>query len=401
MQNYWILIAVAVIAAACASASYYLKKRSSQESVSEAVREERPVPPVMRADPVVERSAGEPSAPEPEHGPEAAEEPAGDAPSEFPITDELEPSEEPPIYARLEKEKEEAAAKAAREADSVLTPEANGFETVPFDPSVQWALMIRPDEGRTISIGTVSSLVKSLASLRTNPPIKLPVEVWARSRKDNRYYPTKFLPTEALDIVVTVVFTNRVDKLDELNANLIRSICEQLATQCDAQLETSVDVSRVAEFSEKNASFIEIFNSVLDMLIVPPQQGFDKAKLSEVLEGIGFKREGERWVHRVVPSTREGEYYAHFTAEHPDALSITLDLPLCNIARGDLDRLFAICNHVACHLGCQWTDGRGRPLTVAGALLVSDKIRHDLENMGRYGVTAGSERAHRLFSYGV
>ncbi len=306
------------------------------------------------------------------------------------------PASEPPVYEEIEKEREEAAQTAALASDAA--PGSTGMEAVPADGSVHWVLTVTPDEGRTISFGAVSSLVKALKNLH----YQLPIEVYARSKRNNLFYPAQYLPSEALEVVVTAVLINRVERLNAISASRIRTACETLATDCDAELTTSMEIDQIESMVENNKNFIDYFNRVLDLLIVTRDgKAFDDAQVNAMLSGLGFEREDGFWTLKTVPYKRDGEITVRYTDDAHASLTLRLDLMLCNPARGDVARLFAMANHAASHLGAQWSDSDGNPLTTSGALQAEGLIAKELRTMARYGVPAGSDRAFALFGKGA
>lgn len=308
------------------------------------------------------------------------------------------PSETPPIYEKIEAEKKAAAQKAALEAKSSMIPGALGLDACPYDRSVQWKLSIIPDEGRTITFGAVESLVKSLKALHYH----LPIEVWAQSKRDKKYYPARFLPSEALNVVITVVFTNRVAILTEEMASIIYSRAEELATQCDAQLTASKEVEEIQGVARDNERYVNHFNKFLDLVISAPQgEELPIDILKQVLTSLGFEKRHDQWVLKTLPHTREGEFSLYFRNEERSRVMLSLNLPLCNLARGDFSRFFMLANHIASHCRAKIVDIEGNSFTIQSVLNAESDVRMNLERMAEFGVVSGSERAHLLFSCGA
>ena len=85
-------------------------------------------------------------------------------------------------------------------------------------------------------------------------------------------------------------------------------------------------------------------------------------------------------------------------ADDTKRLILAYDIPLGNLARGDLKRFFANANFFACVLHAVWLDAAENAVDAFGALAIEDAVRHRADLMEKNGVRAGSSRARLLFS---
>ncbi len=313
-----------------------------------------------------------------------------------PVEDSGLPSEEPPVYGILQ---EESEAKIL-DKDASLSPEYTGLDHAPVDPGVQWVLELVPQEGRTFSIGGIQSLWLELTQLN----LPLQVSLWAQSRRDRLYYSPKHLPIEAIHVVVSVVMANRVAKLDAVAASKVLQAMEQAAAHNDVDVRLSADMDRVPVLAEQTQRFVMYFDTSVDLLIVPavPEgAGFTLEAINTVAKEAGFKAASGRWEYRIDRFAREPLMTLNLTGNETRELRFTLDVPVANLARGDLKRFFSLANHLANHLGGVWLNAQKKPVETLGAAQLEQHLRERMKLMHQHGVDAGSERALRIFARGA
>ncbi len=301
------------------------------------------------------------------------------------------PSKDPPVYALLEKENENGDASAS-------AADLKGWEKAPVDNGVQWTLEMVPQEGKVFSIGGIQSLWLELCQLN----LPLQINLWAKSRRDHLYYSPKHLPIEAEHIVVAVVMANRVGQLEPVAASKVLQALEQAATHNDVDVRLSADIERVPMLAEQTVRFVRYFDTAVEFLIVPqdPENGaFTAEQIGSVAKEAGFRSAGALWEYRIDPLAREPAMVLSTVDAH--TLKFTLDVPMANFGRGDLQRFFSLANHLANHLNAVWLDAKKNPVDALAAMQLEQHLKERMKTMHQHGVDAGSERAARIFARGA
>ncbi len=310
------------------------------------------------------------------------------------------PSEEPPVFREIEKEKAREAEEAAAH-DQTEAVYARGLTEPPVDLGIEWVLDVTPLEGKSFALGGLETLVRELRALS----IPLPLEVWAKSKRDGLYYPSRYLPTESVHVMASLVLANRAATLDEIRASSFLQVMEQAAAQNDVDVRQSVELTAALAQAKQIAQFVKYFDKVLEVVIAAPVNGetgeaqpFKLESVKAAADGAGFTAASGRWEYRSEPSLREPEMTLSFGPENDGSLRLAFDVPLANLARGDLKRFFGMANHLANTLGTRWVDCARVPIDAAGALLLQEEIEAQSRQMTQSGVRGGTERARRLFS---
>ena len=300
------------------------------------------------------------------------------------------PSDTPPVYVEIEKE---SAAQVTQES----LFEMMGHPKAPVDPGVQWVLELVPQEGHAFFFGGIQSLWLALTELQ----LPLQINLWAKSRRDNLYYSPKHLPIEASHLVVAVVVANRVAMLDPVSASKVLQVLEQAAMHNDVDVRTATDVEKVPQRADDTRRFIDYFDSSVNLLIVPMSEDIQLTaeRVGLVAKAAGFKPNAGRWDYRLDPMAREPAFTLSMVGD--GTLKLTLDVPMSNLGRGDLQRFFSLANHLANHLGAGWFNEKREVVDSLLAISMEKALKARMKMMHDHGVDAGSERAARIFARGA
>lgn len=307
------------------------------------------------------------------------------------------PTEEPPIYAELERE-EEAQAKAeekkAEAEEAALDPRSRAVP--PVDSAIEWILDIAPVDGMQFALGGVKSLKLELARLN----LPLLVRVFAQSSKDGLYYEAEELHFPARHVVASMVLANRAAKLDEVGASRFYQVLEQSAAQNNVVIRRELEPAQAVQRSATLKNFIDYFDRRIEVVISPidPEAPFLLEGVSQAARKAGFEASSGCWELRLDPAERDPVISLAFGAEGTQTLVLAYDLPLGNLARGDLKRFFALANHLANALHGRWSDCSGHPVDAGGAMLIAEQAAAHGRLMTENGVEPGSNRARLLFS---
>lgn len=299
------------------------------------------------------------------------------------------PSQDPPVYELLEKER--------KQEEGLSSEDLKGYPKAPVDAGVQWVLEMTPQTGKVFSIGGMQSLWLELTELK----LPLQLNLWARSSRDKLYYSPRHLPIEAEHIVVAVVMANREGMLDPVADSKVLQVLEQAAAHNDVDVRSSADIERVPMLAEQTRRFINYFDMMVDFLFVPQdsEKGFSADQLARVAKEAGFRHANSQWEYRVDPSTREPSMVMKFVDSQ--CVKFSLDVPLVNFTRGDLQRFFSLANHLSNHLQGFWLDSDRTPVNTLYAIGLEKKLKERMKMMHQHGVDAGSERATRIFARGA
>ena len=307
------------------------------------------------------------------------------------------PQDEPPIYGDLDKERRDTVEEAKRE----LNPEAMGCAGVAepvFDYGVQWVLDMSMIGAKGFNFGAIDALHRDLTAISPS----LPVELWARSKKDGLYYPFKYCPNEASRIVAGITMANRSAMIDELTASQYLQVMEQMATYSGTDVRPSIDMKTMLGMAAQVAKFVKYYDSMFEILIVSKTDAPVSAeRLDKVAAESGFVKNSDgrgRWEYRFDPAEKEPVLVLANRGEPDGTLHFTFDIPNANLARGDLKQFFQMANHLASHLNASWVDCERHPIDAGGAMLLQDQVAAKLEKMSAAGVRGGSPRSRLLFS---
>ena len=308
------------------------------------------------------------------------------------------PSEDPTIYRELEREEAERR-KAAEEQAGAKGAEAAADKSdrsvPPVDPAIEWALDISPRAGQQFSLGGVGSLVHQVRALN----LPLLVRIWAQSSHDGLYYEAEELAGPARHIVAALVLANRSAKLDEVMASRFYQVFEQSAAQNEVAVRRSCEPQQAAQISDNLKRFVEYYDTKIELRIAPtdPEAVFAMEAVDAAAKSAGFRACEGAWEFRPDPTERDPVMTLRF-ADDTKRLILAYDIPLGNLARGDLKRFFANANFLACVLHAVWLDAAENAVDAFGALAIEDAVRHRADLMEKNGVRAGSSRARLLFS---
>ena len=307
------------------------------------------------------------------------------------------PTEEPPIYAELEREEaEEAKAEEAKTEKTEVPADPRSRAVPPVDSAIEWILDITPVDGMQFALGGVKSLKLELARLN----LPLLVRVFAQSSKDGLYYEAEELHFPARHVVASMVLANRAAKLDEVGASRFYQVLEQSAAQNNVVIRRELEPGQAVLRSATLKNFINYFDRKIEVVIAPvdPEHPFDLEAVSKAAQKAGFESSSGCWELRFDPSERDPVISLAFGPEGTDTLVLTYDLPLGNLARGDLKRYFALANHLAAELKSRWSDCSKHPVDAGGAMLIAEQAEAHGRLMTENGVEPGSNRARLLFS---
>ena len=307
------------------------------------------------------------------------------------------PTEEPPIYAELEREEaEEARAEEAKKESAEQSADPRSRAVPPVDSAIEWILDIAPVDGMQFALGGVKSLKLELARLN----LPLLVRVFAQSSKDGLYYEAEELHFPARHVVASMVLANRAAKLDEVGASRFYQVLEQSAAQNNVVIRRELEPGQAVLRSATLKNFINYFDRKIEVVIAPidPEQPFDLEAVSKAARKAGFESSSGCWELRFDPAERDPVISLAFGPEGTNTLVLTYDLPLGNLARGDLKRYFALANHLAAELKSRWSDCSKHPVDAGGAMLIAEQAEAHGKLMTENGVEPGSNRARLLFS---
>lgn len=307
------------------------------------------------------------------------------------------PTEEPPIYAELEREEAEAArAEEAKKESAEQSADPRSRAVPPVDSAIEWILDIAPVDGMQFALGGVKSLKLELARLN----LPLLVRVFAQSSKDGLYYEAEELHFPARHVVASMVLANRAAKLDEVGASRFYQVLEQSAAQNNVVIRRELEPGQAVLRSATLKNFINYFDRKVEVVIAPidPERPFDLEAVSKAARKAGFESSSGCWELRFDPAERDPVISLAFGPEGTNTLVLTYDLPLGNLARGDLKRYFALANHLAAELKSRWSDCSKHPVDAGGAMLIAEQAEAHGKLMTENGVEPGSYRARLLFS---
>lgn len=307
------------------------------------------------------------------------------------------PTEEPPIYAELEREEAEAArAEEAKKESAEQSADPRSRAVPPVDSAIEWILDIAPVDGMQFALGGVKSLKLELARLN----LPLLVRVFGQSSKDGLYYEAEELHFPARHVVASMVLANRAAKLDEVGASRFFQVLEQSAAQNNVVIRRELEPGQAVLRSATLKNFINYFDRKVEVVIAPidPEQPFDLEAVSKAARKAGFESSSGSWELRFDPAERDPVISLAFGPEGTNTLVLTYDLPLGNLARGDLKRYFALANHLAAELKSRWSDCSKHPVDAGGAMLIAEQAEAHGKLMAENGVEPGSNRARLLFS---
>ncbi len=307
------------------------------------------------------------------------------------------PTEEPPIYAELEREEAEAArAEEAKKESAEQSADPRSRAVPPVDSAIEWILDIAPVDGMQFALGGVKSLKLELARLN----LPLLVRVFAQSSKDGLYYEAEELHFPARHVVASMVLANRAAKLDEVGASRFYQVLEQSAAQNNVVIRRELEPGQAVLRSATLKNFINYFDRKVEVVIAPidPERPFDLEAVSKAARKAGFESSSGCWELRFDPAERDPVISLAFGPEGTNTLVLTYDLPLGNLARGDLKHYFALANHLAAELKSRWSDCSKHPVDAGGAMLIAEQAEAHGKLMTENGVEPGSNRARLLFS---
>lgn len=307
------------------------------------------------------------------------------------------PTEEPPIYAELEREEAEAArAEEAKKESAEQSADPRSRAVPPVDSAIEWILDIAPVDGMQFALGGVKSLKLELARLN----LPLLVRVFAQSSKDGLYYEAEELHFPARHVVASMVLANRAAKLDEVGASRFYQVLEQSAAQNNVVIRRELEPGQAVLRSATLKNFINYFDRKVEVVIAPidPERPFDLEAVSKAARKAGFESSSGCWELRFDPAERDPVISLAFGPEGTNTLVLTYDLPLGNLARGDLKHYFALANHLAAELKSRWSDCSKHPVDAGGAMLIAEQAEAHGKLMTENGVKPGSNRARLLFS---
>lgn len=307
------------------------------------------------------------------------------------------PTEEPPIYAELEREEAEAArAEEAKKESAEQSADPRSRAVPPVDSAIEWILDIAPVDGMQFALGGVKSLKLELARLN----LPLLVRVFAQSSKDGLYYEAEKLHFPARHVVASMVLANRAAKLDEVGASRFYQVLEQSAAQNNVVIRRELEPGQAVLRSATLKNFINYFDRKVEVVIAPidPERPFDLEAVSKAARKAGFESSSGCWELRFDPAERDPVISLAFGPEGTNTLVLTYDLPLGNLARGDLKHYFALANHLAAELKSRWSDCSKHPVDAGGAMLIAEQAEAHGKLMTENGVEPGSNRARLLFS---
>lgn len=307
------------------------------------------------------------------------------------------PTEEPPIYAELEREEAEAArAEEAKKESAEQSADPRSRAVPPVDSAIEWILDIAPVDGMQFALGGVKSLKLELARLN----LPLLVRVFAQSSKDGLYYEAEGLHFPARHVVASMVLANRAAKLDEVGASRFYQVLEQSAAQNNVVIRRELEPGQAVLRSATLKNFINYFDRKVEVVIAPidPERPFDLEAVSKAARKAGFESSSGCWELRFDPAERDPVISLAFGPEGTNTLVLTYDLPLGNLARGDLKHYFALANHLAAELKSRWSDCSKHPVDAGGAMLIAEQAEAHGKLMTENGVEPGSNRARLLFS---
>lgn len=320
------------------------------------------------------------------------------------------PSEEPPIYDELEREENERKAQAETEAErrsssdsARQAPEADRLEDrrsyPPVDAQIEWVLDISPKEGKHFSVGGIQSLAVEVKRLA----LPLRVRIWAKSAKDGLYYQADELPANATHVVAALALANRTTALDEVRASAFYQVLEQSAAQNDVEVRRELEPQDAVQRSKSLRDFITYYDSQVDVLIEPtdPETPFTVALVDGIARASGFRAASGCWELRACEGDHDPIISLAFGPEGTKNLTLSYDVPLASLSRGDLQLFFRLANHLACELHAAWSDCSREPIDAGGALLIEEQVAAHDALMAKNGVGAGSERAKLLFARGA
>ena len=375
---------IILIVAAVAVIAFFLWRSLREER---SVRRKKPLKvESISKDPLVD--ASEDSRTEPSFDASADEEE-----KDAQVPEQQLPSEEAPAAASISRERQDAA---RREAETNPFASPVGRKEPPVDLGIQWVLDITPYEGKGFGVGAIDALKAELDALS----LKLPVELWCKSEGDGLYYPPHLVPGRAVHLVATLVMANRAAKLDAVTASSFHQVLEQTAAHNDVDVRTSCDMKQALASAEQIEAFIRYYDRMIEVVIAPAEGGevFTNERINAAALGAGFTADSGRWKFCGDASEREPVMTLTLSPHADGTLRLDFDVPLANLARGDLKRFFQTANHLANRLGGVWVDCSRMPIDAAGALILQDDIEARAAQMAESGVRAGSDRARMLFS---
>ena len=356
------------------------------------------------ADDVLMTESGEREEPAFEHARAASaeaklEEAIGDDFADDENDDEESPSSLPPIYDMLDREKEErrAALEAAQASEREARPVVRGVEYPNVDAALEWILDMSATPQHPFTLGILESLRAELK----NAGLKLPYDLWVRDAKDGLYYRgVEQLPHAADHIVLSVLLANRAARLDDVTASAILQAMESVAAQYDCTIRHSHELRAAIDAAVQCRCFIDYFDPAFELeLKCADERTITLEDLAPVALAAGFTQASGRFEYRSDAASRDPEITLELVHEEAcRAVRLVLDVPLVQVARGDVSRFYGLLNHFAAHLGTTPAEVNGQPVTALNAVLHEDALRKRAREMRKHGVEAGSARAALLFS---
>jgi hypothetical protein len=197
------------------------------------------------------------------------------------------------------------------------------------------------------------------------------------------------------ELMVAVQMAHRNGSLGEIDATRFVSTTQQIALAIDADFDAP-DVARLVAQAAQLDALSARFDVQITLTIVAADAPWTADLVQAAATSAGFVPVASgRWELR----DAAGLILVLTSARSPaESLALSIDVPLVRPETSPLAKQYAVADQLAASLGGRVVDDNGRPVQREAHFAVAAQLAGLYEQMHAAGITAGSDRARRLYA---
>jgi hypothetical protein len=197
------------------------------------------------------------------------------------------------------------------------------------------------------------------------------------------------------ELLVAVQMAHRNSVLGEIDAARFVAAAQQIAVALDADFD-SPDVPRLVKQAAELDRTCARFDVQITLTLEATEAPWSVDLIDAAAAAVGFAAAGSgRWELR--EPTGELQLVLIAATLPAERLALSIDVPLVRPSSSPLSVQFQVAEQLASHLNGRVVDDNGRAVQRESHFAVAAQLATLYEEMQAAGITAGSERARRLY----
>jgi hypothetical protein len=196
------------------------------------------------------------------------------------------------------------------------------------------------------------------------------------------------------ELLASIQLATRTRRLGDIEASRFIAAAQQAAMALDADFDPP-DVALLRRRAEALETLVAQFDVQIGLTVQPADGVFTAPQVENAALAMRLEPDGERrWLRR----GDGGQALFSLRLDDDHRLVLELDVPSVDPTARPLQAMFAAAAELAVLLNARVVDDRGRPVAPGSIEAIEPALQKLYEQMRAADISAGSERARRLFS---